>query len=243
MLLVDQHAVAGALVAHRRGLPWAGMAPGSMELARPYRTLPRVEAWIRDRLAELWRHAGLAGAPPHDLRFSPHLLIAFTAPALAGPVDAPGPVAYVGPAIGAHRISPPSPPAPANPSDCAAPGPAPEAPSVALRDRRGGVPRRGRLDARADAEERRVLQDRLARPCTTRAHDGTRTMRIGGGVVPASIHQHGDGADFDLTEGGVTVHVHHVGNEPELFKDCAPVVAEGHWSAPRLHDVRLDAAC
>jgi cytochrome c-type biogenesis protein CcmE len=62
-------------------------------------------------------------------------------------------------------------------------------------------------------------------------HDGTRTMRIGGGVVPATITQHSDGADFDLTEGGVTVHIHHVGTEPELFKACAPVVAEGHWSA------------
>jgi cytochrome c-type biogenesis protein CcmE len=61
------------------------------------------------------------------------------------------------------------------------------------------------------------------------AHDGTRTMRIGGGVVPATITQRSDGADFDLTEGGVTVHVHHVGTEPELFKACAPVVAEGHW--------------
>jgi len=64
------------------------------------------------------------------------------------------------------------------------------------------------------------------------AHDGTRTLRIGGGVVPLSIRQRGDGADFDLTQGGVTVHVHHLGDEPELFKDCAPVVAEGHWSAP-----------
>ena len=63
------------------------------------------------------------------------------------------------------------------------------------------------------------------------AHDGVRTMRIGGGVLPATIKQRNDGADFDLTEGGVIVHVHHVGNEPELFKDCAPVVAEGHWSA------------
>jgi cytochrome c-type biogenesis protein CcmE len=63
-------------------------------------------------------------------------------------------------------------------------------------------------------------------------HDGVRTMRIGGGVLPASIQQHSDGADFDLTEGGATVHVHHVGDEPELFKACAPVVAEGHWSAP-----------
>ena len=63
-------------------------------------------------------------------------------------------------------------------------------------------------------------------------HDGVRTMRIGGGVLPATIKQRNDGADFDLIEGGVTVHIHHVGNEPELFKDCAPVVAEGHWSAP-----------
>jgi cytochrome c-type biogenesis protein CcmE len=63
-------------------------------------------------------------------------------------------------------------------------------------------------------------------------HDGVRTMRIGGGVMPQSIEQRSDGADFDLTEGGVTVHIHHVGDEPELFKACAPVVAEGHWSAP-----------
>ena len=73
------------------------------------------------------------------------------------------------------------------------------------------------------------------------SRDGVRTMRIGGGVIPDSINQHSDGADFDLTEGGVTVHVHHVGNEPELFKACAPVVAEGHWSAPGSDDVRLDA--
>ena len=65
------------------------------------------------------------------------------------------------------------------------------------------------------------------------AHDGVRTMRIGGGVVPASIKRGTDGVDFDLTQGQVTVHVHHTGTEPSLFKDCAPVVAEGHWSAPR----------
>jgi cytochrome c-type biogenesis protein CcmE len=63
------------------------------------------------------------------------------------------------------------------------------------------------------------------------SHDGVRTMRIGGGVLPASIKQIPGGADFDLTEGGVTVHIRHTGDEPELFKDCAPVVAEGHWDA------------
>jgi cytochrome c-type biogenesis protein CcmE len=61
--------------------------------------------------------------------------------------------------------------------------------------------------------------------------DGTRVMRIGGGVVPASIVRRTDGVDFKLTEGGATVSVHHIGGEPALFKDCAPVVAEGHWSA------------
>jgi cytochrome c-type biogenesis protein CcmE len=62
-----------------------------------------------------------------------------------------------------------------------------------------------------------------------RESDGTRSMRIGGGVVPASIKDRTDGAEFELSEGGVTVKVHHSGTEPQLFKDCAPVVAEGHW--------------
>jgi cytochrome c-type biogenesis protein CcmE len=62
------------------------------------------------------------------------------------------------------------------------------------------------------------------------AGDGYRTMRIGGGVVPGSIEQSAGGVEFQLTEGQVTVHVRHTGTEPSLFKDCAPVVAEGHWS-------------
>ena len=63
-----------------------------------------------------------------------------------------------------------------------------------------------------------------------RTHDGARTMQIGGAVVPGSIHHTGDGADFKLTQGGVTVLVAHHGTEPTLFKNCAPVVADGHWS-------------
>jgi cytochrome c-type biogenesis protein CcmE len=63
-----------------------------------------------------------------------------------------------------------------------------------------------------------------------RASDGSKSLRIGGGVVPDSIRERDDGVDFELTEGGVTVRIHHVGSEPSLFKDCAPVVAEGRWS-------------
>jgi cytochrome c-type biogenesis protein CcmE len=63
-----------------------------------------------------------------------------------------------------------------------------------------------------------------------RSHDGTRDLRIGGAVVPGTIHTTADGADFKLTQGGVTVEVDHHGTEPTLFKNCAPVVADGHWS-------------
>ena len=66
---------------------------------------------------------------------------------------------------------------------------------------------------------------------TDQQSDGTRSMRIGGGVVPGSIRENVQGVDFDLYEGGVTVTVNHVGNEPSLFQDCAPVVAEGKWAA------------
>ncbi|WP_225848901.1 glycosyltransferase [Streptomyces sp. HPF1205] len=99
VMAVDQHAVAGAIAAHRAGLPWASMAPTTMELTRPYRALPKVEAWIHERMAMMWTAAGMPGQPPHDLRFSPHLLIAFTGSALTGPLEWPDNAVLVGPAL------------------------------------------------------------------------------------------------------------------------------------------------
>ncbi|WUH92891.1 glycosyltransferase [Streptomyces sp. NBC_00433] len=99
VLAVDQHAVAGAIAAHRAGLPWASLAPTTMELTRPYRALPEVEAWLHRQMAAAWTAAGMPGEPPHDLRFSPHLLIAFTGTALNGPLDWPGNAVLVGPAL------------------------------------------------------------------------------------------------------------------------------------------------
>ncbi|MFD0567702.1 glycosyltransferase [Kitasatospora saccharophila] len=104
VLAVDQHAVAGALAAHRAGLPWASLAPTTMELTRPYRTaVPRVEEWIEGRMAAMWTAAGLPGTPPHDLRFSPHLLIGFTGTALTGPPARPDNAVLVGPALAARE--------------------------------------------------------------------------------------------------------------------------------------------
>ncbi|GAA1401361.1 glycosyltransferase [Kitasatospora putterlickiae] len=84
-LLVDQHTPAGALVAHRHRLPWGTLAPGAMELGRPFRGLPLVEQWMTGLLQGLWRRAGLPEEEYLDPRFSPALVLAFTGPALTGP--------------------------------------------------------------------------------------------------------------------------------------------------------------
>jgi zeaxanthin glucosyltransferase len=97
VMVVDQHAVAGAISAIRHGLTWASVAPTTMELGRPFQALPKVESWIASQLAAMWTAAGLPGLPPHDLRFSPHLLIGFTGSALSK--DAPENAVLVGPAL------------------------------------------------------------------------------------------------------------------------------------------------
>jgi zeaxanthin glucosyltransferase len=105
VLVADQHAIAGGLVAQRRGLPWASLAPTQMEQARPFRDLPWVERWIDGRLAAAGE-AILGTAPQHDPRFSPHLVIDFTTPALTGRHDPPAHLAPVGPAVGTRPAVP-----------------------------------------------------------------------------------------------------------------------------------------
>ena len=105
-LLVDQHTPAGALVAHRHGLPWASLAPGAMELGRPYRALPQVEAWTAGLLEGLWRRAGLPAAEFTDPRFSPHLVVATTGRALLGDLPTPPQYALVGPVLTERSADP-----------------------------------------------------------------------------------------------------------------------------------------
>ncbi|MFI9382879.1 glycosyltransferase [Kutzneria sp. NPDC052558] len=95
-LLVDQQAMAGALVAERRDLPWATSATTSAELVQPLAEMPKVAAWLDDLLAGLRRRHGSTAAT-HDLRFSPHGVLAFSTAELVGPVD--GKVVFVGPSI------------------------------------------------------------------------------------------------------------------------------------------------
>lgn len=96
VVVVDQQAMAGALVAARCGLPWATSASTSTELADPLGSLPKIASWVGELQAGLRaRHGVLLG----DLRFSPHLVLAFTTRALAGESRLAVPVSYVGPAL------------------------------------------------------------------------------------------------------------------------------------------------
>lgn len=96
VVVADQQAMAGALVAARCGLLWATSASTSTELADPLGSLPKIASWVTDLQAGLRaRHGVLLG----DLRFSPHLVLAFTTRALAGESRLAAPVSYVGPAL------------------------------------------------------------------------------------------------------------------------------------------------
>ncbi|MGH3934413.1 MAG: glycosyltransferase [Pseudonocardiaceae bacterium] len=105
VLVTDQQALAGALVARQRGLPWATSASTSSELTDQFATMPTFGAWIHQLQADFQRGFGISN--PVDLRFSDHLVLVFTTEALVGPLDAfPGHYVFVGPSIGARTGTP-----------------------------------------------------------------------------------------------------------------------------------------
>ncbi|WP_329792535.1 glycosyltransferase [Lentzea sp. DG1S-22] len=93
VVVADQQALAGPVVARGAGLPWATSASTSAELVNPLRTMPKVDAWVRGLLH------GFAGG---DVRFSEELVLVYSSKALvAGEFG--DEVAFVGPAL-AHRV-------------------------------------------------------------------------------------------------------------------------------------------
>ncbi|MCO1578297.1 glycosyltransferase [Crossiella sp. SN42] len=103
VLVVDQQALAGGVVARRHGLPWATSATTSAELTDQFAAVPKFGAWVRGQLAAL-QHAQqvpVAVAERGDLRFSEHLVLAYTTRCLVGSkIDYPGHYAFVGPSLG-----------------------------------------------------------------------------------------------------------------------------------------------
>lgn len=105
VMVVDQQTLAGALVAHRRGLPWATSATTSAELTDQFATMPRLAAWVRQCVDDF--QVDLDVADPIDLRFSDQLVLAFTTETLVGPAGTfPGHYVFVGPSIGARAATP-----------------------------------------------------------------------------------------------------------------------------------------
>ena len=93
VVVADQQALAGPVVARETGLPWVTSASTSAELVNPLRTMPKVDAWVRDLLHDF------AGG---DIRFSERLVLVYSSKALvAGEFG--DEVAFVGPAL-AHRV-------------------------------------------------------------------------------------------------------------------------------------------
>ncbi|MDT0307967.1 glycosyltransferase [Streptomyces sp. DSM 44917] len=105
VVVADQQTVAGSLVAERLGVPFATSSTTSAELAGAV-GLPKVDAWIREVLAELRQRLGAPEAA-YDPRFSPLLTLVFSTPELAGPPPpGRGPLVFVGPALGPRPAEP-----------------------------------------------------------------------------------------------------------------------------------------
>lgn len=108
LLVVDQQALGGALVARARGLRWATFATTSASVVEPLLDLPKVLAWRDERIAELEREAGLEPAPEPDR--SPSLVVVFSTHELVGKgASFPEHYAFVGPSIAEKRSAVPFP--------------------------------------------------------------------------------------------------------------------------------------
>lgn len=106
VVVADQQALAGGLVAERLGVLWATSATTSAEFTDVLSGMPKVAEWLDELLGGL---RGRIGDPARraDPRFSPHLVLAFSTPEFVGPGTRTGEqIRYVGPSI-ADRPAPP----------------------------------------------------------------------------------------------------------------------------------------
>lgn len=102
VVVADQQAIAGGLVADGLGLTWVTSATTSAELVDPLAGMPKVVAWLDDLLDGL--RARIDGGPA-DPRMSPHGVLAFTTRELLGPATLPSRVRLVGPSIGGRAAT------------------------------------------------------------------------------------------------------------------------------------------
>lgn len=98
VVVSDQQAVAGGLIADSLGLTWVTSATTSAELINPLSGLPKVAAWLDGLIDDLRARIG-AGNGDADPRMSPHGVLAFTTRELLGQVELPPVVWLIGPSV------------------------------------------------------------------------------------------------------------------------------------------------
>ncbi|MER7994534.1 glycosyltransferase [Micromonospora chalcea] len=106
VVVADQYALAGALAAHRRGLPWATFCVGMLELTPPTEEMPEFTGWVDAQVRRVWAMTDLPVDETIDLRFSPYLVIGLTTTALTGPAPLPPGCVLTGPALGRRPNAP-----------------------------------------------------------------------------------------------------------------------------------------
>ncbi|MGW6710481.1 glycosyltransferase [Streptomyces sp. NPDC054956] len=110
LMVADQQALAGPLVARRLGVPWVTSASTSAELTRPFADFPKVGEWVAERIAALLEECGDGPDETHpdwDPRFSDRLVLVFSSRELVGGAEEfPPHYAFVGPAFGARPPAP-----------------------------------------------------------------------------------------------------------------------------------------
>ncbi|SCG33835.1 glycosyltransferase [Micromonospora humi] len=106
VVVADQYALAGALAAHRHGVPWATLCVGVLELTPPTDEMPEFDDYVHAQLARVWAMTDLPVDPALDLRFSPYLVIGLTTAALTGPAALPARCVLIGPALGRRPNAP-----------------------------------------------------------------------------------------------------------------------------------------
>jgi UDP:flavonoid glycosyltransferase YjiC (YdhE family) len=95
VVVADQQALAGALIADERGLPWVTSATTSAELTDPLAGMPKVVEWLEGLISGL--RDRIASRSNADPRFSPYGILAFTTRELTGDLDRDA--WFVGPSI------------------------------------------------------------------------------------------------------------------------------------------------
>jgi MGT family glycosyltransferase len=105
VVVVDQQAIGGALLARRRGLRWVTLATTSAEFDDPYAMVPGIGNWVIEMVRDFQIELGVAPAEAErtDLRFSDELTLVCSVRGLLRHGRLPPATAFIGSAAGLRR--------------------------------------------------------------------------------------------------------------------------------------------